>query len=515
MEDKVIVTHRGALTRKYKAAGLSKIRGALTALVAADKVRGLKTAIIHLDDAKAMKRVRTTPVADRASPRAFKVAIDAVHKALQPDYLMILGAPDVVPHQDLDNPVFKPKDDDDPQAWGDLPYACAADYSRDPAQFVGPTRVVSRLPDLAGAREPSHIVALLKTAANWRSRPAADFTSYFGLSALVWQKSTRMSLENVFGNHKQLALSPLAGPKYPKGELRARMHFINCHGGEASPIFQGQKGEKRPVYPESLTTATTGATISDGTVAAIECCYGAQLYNSVKLGIDMPICQSYLRQGAYGYFGSTTIAYGPPDDNSAADLVCQYFLLSLLDGASVGRAALVARQQFVERTGQMDPIDLKTLAQFCVLGDPSVHPVAIPKGPAIPKGADAAKSQRFFRAERRAKLKLNGEFLEKTKPTASRKEQRRKPPAAVGRSLSRIARDAGLSAAQKFEPFAVKRPTPPKKAIDAKLATAPSRYYVAVARPRRRTKASVKRGVAVVAKEVGGQIVGFRVYHQR
>ena len=187
MEDKVIVTHRGALTRKYKAAGLSKIRGALTALVAADKARGLKTAIIHLDDAKAMTRVRTTPVADRASPRAFKVAIDAVYKALQPDYLMILGAPDVVPHQDLDNPVFKPKEDDDRQAWGDLPYACAADYSRDPARFVGPTRIVSRLPDLAGAREPSPIVALLTTAAHWRSRPAAAWPADFGGSGGVWQ----------------------------------------------------------------------------------------------------------------------------------------------------------------------------------------------------------------------------------------------------------------------------------------------------------------------------------------
>ena len=195
-----------------------------------------------------------------------------------------------------------------------------------------------------------------------------------------------MSLENVFGNHQQLALSPLAGPKYPKGELRARMHFINCHGGEASPIFQGQKGEKRPVYPESLTTATTGATISDGTVAAIECCYGAQLYDSVKLGIDMPICQSYLRQGAYGYFGSTTIAYGPADDNSAADLVCQYFLLSLLDGASVGRAALVARQQFVERTGQMDPIDLKTLAQFCRPGRSQRASGGHPQGAGHPQG---------------------------------------------------------------------------------------------------------------------------------
>jgi hypothetical protein len=40
---------------------------------------------------------------------------------------MILGAPDVVPHQDLTNPVFDPPDNDPDQfAYGDLPYACDA-----------------------------------------------------------------------------------------------------------------------------------------------------------------------------------------------------------------------------------------------------------------------------------------------------------------------------------------------------------------------------------------------------
>ena len=108
----------------------------------------------------------------------------------------------------------------------------------------------------------------------------------------------------------------------------------------------------------------------EGTVAAVECCYGAELYDSITLEIDMPICQSYLRQGAYGYLGSTTIAYGPAKTNGAADFLCQYFLLNVLDGASIGRAALLARQQFVEHAAQMDPFDLKTLAQFCLLGDP-------------------------------------------------------------------------------------------------------------------------------------------------
>ncbi len=70
----------------------------------------------------------------------------------------------------------------------------------------------------------------------------------------------------------------------------------------------------------------------------VECCYGAQLYDSITLDIDIPICQSYLQQGAYGYFGSTTIAYGELNTNAEADFICQYFLLKVLDGASLGHA---------------------------------------------------------------------------------------------------------------------------------------------------------------------------------
>ena len=136
--------------------------------------------------------------------------------------------------------------------------------------------------------------------------------------------------------------------------------------------------------------------------------------NSVRLGIDLPICQSYLEQGAYGYFGSTTIAYGPADANGAADLICQYFLLKILDGASLGHAALMARQLFVRDNAQMDAMDLKTLAQFCLLGDPSVHPVAEQSATSIPGGVTKADMDRYFRAERRQKMSWLANSLRRT-----------------------------------------------------------------------------------------------------
>ena len=514
MDDKIIVTNRSALVRKYGSKGLATIRQALTALTAADKKRGIKSRVVYLDDKAGMKKIGGTAVMNATDPSENKAAIDALFKAINPDYLMILGAPDVVPHQDLDNPAYNLPDgdgDDDAHAWGDLPYACDAPYSRDPAHFVGPTRVLGRLPDLVSADEPSYLVALLKTAAGYQSRSQSDYTGYFGLSTVEWQGSTRLSLNQIFGNANTLLLAPRSGPDYAGRQLRGRMHFINCHGGPASPEFQGQQGKR---YPTSLTTQATDGEIVEGTVAAVECCYGAELYDALTLAIDLPICQSYLRQGAYGYLGSTTTAYGPAEDNGAADLICQYFLLKVLDGASLGRAALLARQQFVENTGQMDPFDLKTLAQFCLLGDPSVHPVAQPSAPGVPKGVATSDAERFFRAERRAKLKLTGAFLTDTKPTASKRAPKGKLSPTTKMALANIAKLAGLGAAQLFTAFAVKG-APASKGRAAKTAAAPTRYHVAIRTPKNETTQKVKLGVAVVAKELNGRIVGYRIYHQR
>ena len=67
---------------------------------------------------------------------------------------------------------------------------------------------------------------------------------------------------------------------------------------------------------------------------------------------------------AYGVFASTTIAYGPPEGNDQADLICQYFLEAILSGASLGRAALEARQRFIEKSSPLGTMNRKTLAQF-------------------------------------------------------------------------------------------------------------------------------------------------------
>ena len=254
--------------------------------------------------------------------------------------------------------------------------------------------------------------------------------------------------------------------------------------------------------------------IVEGTVAAVECCYGAQLYDSITLGIDMPICQSYLQQGAYGYFGSTTIAYGEFDTNAEADFICQYFLLKVLDGASLGHAALMARQLFIRDNTQMDPFNLKTLAQYCLLGDPSVHPVSVQSATNVPTGVSKIDSDRFFRAERRQKMKMAGDFLMQTKPTASKRAAVDELSQSTRNVLSDIARNVRLPEEQKFAAFDVEEP-PTSKGLAPEATTAPLRYLIAIGTPEGDASETVKRGIAIVAKESGGRIMGYRIYHQR
>ena len=461
MADKIIVTNMTALKEKYGAAGLKKIQSAVKDLVAADKKRGLVTSLVALDDAAAMQKLKANPVKDAASPRENKQAIDGVYKALAPDYLMILGAIDVVPHQDLKNPVFSTalNGDDERTADSDLPYACDAPYSRNVKDFIGPTRVVGRLPDLTGAKSPKYLLGLLKTAATWKSFPRSDYQSYLGITADKWRESTSESLNNIFNNDDDLQPSPTRGFKWTRDLIKRRIHFINCHGGDTMADFFGQSAtddEDMPVSHSAAFVGTKGK-IAEGTVVAAECCFGAQLYDpSAEDAGQMGMCNTYLDKRAYGFFGSSTTAYGPSSGNDMADLVCQYFIQRVLAGASLGRAALEARQRFIEKSSPWSPTNRKTLAQFNLFGDPATIPVDRPTAKLAFSpggknlvtgfkllGAKSAVTARATqetgaseRAQRRELLRAKGAMLSELQPAMSKSETG--PSKQVASSLRKI-----------------------------------------------------------------------------
>lgn len=548
MDDKVILTNLSALEGKYGSANVNKILAAVKKLIAADKKRGIDTRLVALDDEPAMKELDAPHVAKATDPKQNKLAIDAVYKKLLPDYVLILGAIDVVPHQNMKNPVFNVEEDLDRYAFGDLPYACEAPYSQKPQDFLGATRVVGRLPDLRGGTDPSYLVGLLQTAASWTSSPPEDYAECLGVSAEVWKISTNLSLKALFGAGNKCFTSPKGGPKWTAAQLKKRVHFINCHGAEADFHFYGE--DATGDQPFAHDASHLDGKISEGTVVAAECCYGAELYDPSLADGQAGICNTYLANKAYGFLGSTTIAYGPPEETGSADLICQFFIRHVLEGASLGRAALAARQEFAQSSPALDPVDLKTLAQFNLYGDPSVTPVASsPTTPhAVTKSLGVAATSRAMsinRAERREQLASRGMWLAQNQPVAS--ERRAGTPSApVVKTLARMAAAAGITP-DSVMTFDVKRPRRSKQrgaaARGVAGATTPSAatsFHVLVERKSSTTapaasasskksrakaiarnlasgteKSPVIRLVALVAKEVNGEIVSVRELHSR
>lgn len=498
MPDKIIITNDSALKSKYGVQGYAAIKAAVQGLIEADDKRGLKTVYMAVDNASAMGKVGGKVVTDASDPKQNKDAVDAISKKLAADYLMLLGAPDVIPHQDLKNPMYSPGNDDDKEAPGDIPYACEAPYSRSPEDFIGPSRVVGRLPDLLHSTDPQYLVNLLKNAAGYTQRKPADYASYFGISAEVWKASTGLSLQKTFGSNTDMQTIPPKTDNWAKGLISRRSHFINCHGADTDTHFYGQRKDK---YPPSMNAKLLKGKITEGTVVSAECCFGAQLYDPANTDGQPGISTTYLREKAYGFFGSTTIAYGPESGNGSADLLCQFFLQQMLSGSSLGRAALEARQEFARSSPHISPTDLKTLAQFNLLGDPSITPVAGPQMPDIP-GKGAAQ-----RADRRRLLMTRGMLIAENHPVV-RTRGRAKLKPSMAKQMASLARKAKI---RKPEMFSLSVRTPPDhsrlltKAMIAK--SPPAEAFHVVIGQNNGKGAPVNSVKAVVAKVSAGEIV--------
>lgn len=513
--DKVIVTNVSALKAKY-GPRYARLETALDSAITADDKRGLRTVLVAIDSRADMKRVKAKPVTGRGDERGAKAAVDAIYRHYTPDYILLLGAPDVVPHIHLDNPMKGTADDDDDRTVpSDVPYACEAGWSRRPGNFLGPTRAVGRLPDLVGAFDPGYLIGLLKNAANYVCRDRRCYT-HFAISAKVWRKSTIESVERLFGERSKVYTSPPAGPKWTRHQLGPRLHFINCHGNTVSPLFFGEFPTDK--FFDAHDAAHLPERVTKGSLVAAECCYGAELYDLAQADGQMGVSNAYLAGGAYGFFGSTTIAYGPSEGQGQADLICRYFVESVMQGASLGRAALEAHQRFVAQFSHVDPSDLKTAVQFLLLGDPSVHPVkgvahAFSRTKAMRSAMRSGLVQPDARAYRRERLVRTGANLARTVGAAV--PTRRSTPRAAKEFLARAARESGIRRPV-FRSYHVAFPDLRDRPEMARLRTdRRDRWIHLVLGGHVSANHAVKRVTAVIVTMQGGRIVHVRRVHSR
>ena len=127
---KLIVSSKNNLKFKY-GNKFSEIEKLLKNLQVADKKKGLDTRIVFIDDATSAKRSHIK-AAKAITEQEAKRAIDDLYKRYLPAYIVIIGAQDIFPFQEIDNPT----EDEDPAVPSDLPYACDAPFSRKIENFV-------------------------------------------------------------------------------------------------------------------------------------------------------------------------------------------------------------------------------------------------------------------------------------------------------------------------------------------------------------------------------------------
>jgi hypothetical protein len=372
MIQKIVVGLKSRLEAKY-GADFPELEKLFEILIAHDALKGMETKVIYLDLAE------NEQLYGYAWPALFsakdcKVAFDAVYKTTFPAYMVIFGAQDVFPFQLLKNTIYNAQDGDmDQEVESDLPYACESEYSEDWNRFTNPGRVVGRIPDLPGRANVQYVKTLIDAIVAAEPKPRQEYEKYFASSAKEWKMSTQESIKNIFSNELGLVLCPpVVSASLTISHLASLAHFYNCHGSKNTTAYYGQEGTS---YPESLESAQLTGKDLTGVVAVAECCYGIQLLDPEIYKIS--VANNYLGNGALSVMGSSTIAYGPAEGQGLADLICQYYLIDILNGASCGRALLQARQQFITVSGTtLDPYELKTLAQFYIVGDPSLQLVA-------------------------------------------------------------------------------------------------------------------------------------------
>lgn len=508
---KLIVSNKSKLQWKY-GKNFSRVTGILKKMQIADKKRGLETRIAFVDDTASLKSSGVNKIKTDAE-KEYKRVVDDLYKKYVPAYIVILGAPDIVPFQEIDNPA----EDDDTIVPSDLPYACDKPYSSNVNNFTGPTRVVGRIPDKMGQqKDASYIEKLITSSINHKPKNADDYHNYFAVSALVWKKSTELSLQSIFGQSSKMTTSPNGKiaktyKPYTKKQLEPLTHFYNCHGANFDLSFYGQKGEQ---YPEALESVNLPANIRQGTIVAAECCYGAQLFNDEELGLTEPgIAINYLANDAIAFLGSSTIAYGPADSQGLADLITQYFIKNVLKGASTGRAFLEARQRFLTEVGpDLDPQELKTIAQFYLLGDPSVQPALCEVGDIQKLTIGSAITNS------RKNLSMKGVTLGNSIGITSKQKvetaltAKLKQPGNKAISIDQILAKNNFTKANKVAVYSVKPKVTDLIGLQKKFGGTKVKFHTYIQNPMGKKLKNIR---VLVVKENSAEILGWRVYESK
>lgn len=387
----VVLSSRAALQRRFGADGFAAVDRRLRQYATALQRRGVMAHICYCDDADSLRLedgTAATPVAAEAGAlrdllRTLSSALSERGRTL--GAALIVGGDEIVPFHRLPNPL----PDDDIVVLSDNPYA-----TDDPA-YIAPQRMVARLPD-GNSGDPSLLFAQLDrmTAYHYGSRPQAHRSRQFfgrrrahdapeldiwsaGYCAEIWKDVSRAVLDALTADAPLVSSPPhLAETLDLRALHNRRLLYFNLHGAAGLPNFYGQPDAVWPGaatrLPVALRPDQIDADSANGALFLSEACYGAEI---VGRTVDTSIPLRALAHGALAFVGATVNAYGSlTDPLIGADLLFQHMLKHLARGEPIGRALHQARLEFAQemyrRQGFLDDVDIKTLIEFVLFGDP-------------------------------------------------------------------------------------------------------------------------------------------------
>ncbi|MEY3989425.1 MAG: hypothetical protein RI985_506 [Chloroflexota bacterium] len=371
----MLLANRSALVRRFGMAASKQIDQSIQQLSQVLRQQGMTVCAGYIDDPvdlavgdiRVNQPVATDAMAIRDMVRIFAERLQT--RGLEVATLLLIGGDDCIPFHRLHNPI----PDDEKTLLSDNPYAC------DDSGYLIPQRIVARIPT-GDDNDPRLLLTILHTmtsyhaSAHHEGRLGFDLGAWLrirnadgndlarGIAAEVWHAPSREIL------HKQLTKRMLSDHE---------VLYINLHGASGMPHFYGQAENSWgaatalpiAITPDHMSVSTVG-----GTILLSEACYGAELLGRTT---ENSIPLRALSNGALAFVGSTVNAYGSAQTPLlGADLLFERLTHHMAHGLPVGLALHFARLEFAQtmydRQGFLDDVDMKTLIEFILLGDPWV-----------------------------------------------------------------------------------------------------------------------------------------------
>ncbi len=382
----IITSSRRNLERKYGLLGFHAIDEALRDLAHASGSR-----LVYADVPGENRPLGLQPLGNGESTDEW---LDYVKRLpMDARNLLLVGGPDIVPFQHVDNP----SDDDDDALLSDAPYGGPA--------LLSPARAVGRLPDSAET-DPSLLIALIRSTADarraagrqskWAAVAPTAGPAAVGYTASVWRHAAR-TVFSVIDSPSRLRMSPPLDHNHAPAIVGDRfgLAYFNLHGLKDDAGWYGQRdpllAADYAAFPLAMHPDALQANQRRRVVIFSAACYGGYI---VDKRANESMALRLLQTKAAAFVGSTALAYGGLSEHLlAADLLAIHFWRGLLGGLSVGEALRQAKigmaNELIKRQGFLDAEDQKAIFTFTLYGDPTLAPFAARRAPWQPaRGAD-------------------------------------------------------------------------------------------------------------------------------